>query len=352
MIPFYDGTQILSLKDLDGLTPELFLITSNRSAGKTTYFNRLLVNRFIKKQQQFCLFFRFNYELDDIANKFFNEIKSLFFNDYTMTSQSCSRGVYHKLFIQHKSDKEPRLCGFAVALNNSDQIRKYAHLFSNVQSILFDEFQSECNHYCDNELTKFKSLHTTIARGGGKQCRFLPVYMLSNTVSIINPYYTDLGIAERLTDSTRFLRGHGFVLEQGYNESASIAQRQSRFNIAFSQVDNSYLNYSSQNVYLNDSKSFIEKMDGKSNYIVTIKFGNKLFAIREYTNQGIIYCDDRVDTSFKRKLAVTTDDHDINLVLLKRNELFITTMRYYFNHGCFRFKNLECKQAILKMLSY
>lgn len=349
---YYDGTKLLSLKDIDGITPELFLCSSNRSAGKTTYFNRLLVNRFLKKQAQFCLLYRFNYELDDVANKFFSEIKNLFFNDYEMSSVSCSKGIYHKLFIKHKSEKEPKLIGFAIALNNADQLRKYSHYFSKVDSILFDEFQSESGHYCDKEMIKFQSIHTTIARGGGKQCRYVPVYLLSNSVSILNPYYAALGISDRLNDKTNFLRGKGFVLEQGFNESASKAQINSRFNIAFSQVDNSYIQYASQNVYLNDSKAFIEKPHGKSRYIVTLKYNNKEYAIREYLDSGLLYCDNDVDTTFKYKLALTTNDHDINYLMLKRNELFISNMRFFFDKGCFRFKNLDCKAVIIKALAY
>ena len=93
--------------------------------------------------------------------------------------------------------------------------------------MIFDEFQSETNHYCDNETKKFISIHTSIARGQGEQVRYVPVYMLSNPVSIINPYYVEMGISGRLKDDTKFLRGDGFVLEQGYIESASIEQKNS-----------------------------------------------------------------------------------------------------------------------------
>ena len=43
MTKFYDGTKLLSLKDINGNTPEIYISTSNRSAGKTTYFNRFFV---------------------------------------------------------------------------------------------------------------------------------------------------------------------------------------------------------------------------------------------------------------------------------------------------------------------
>ena len=55
---YYNGTKLLSMKDLNGKTPELFLCTTNRTGGKTTYFGRLVVNRFIKQRKKFALLYR------------------------------------------------------------------------------------------------------------------------------------------------------------------------------------------------------------------------------------------------------------------------------------------------------
>ena len=84
MSKFYDGTKLLSLKDINGKVPEIFMCTTNRSGGKTTYFNRLLVNRYLKKGEKFCLIYRYKDELDGVSEKFFGEIKSLFFSKYSM----------------------------------------------------------------------------------------------------------------------------------------------------------------------------------------------------------------------------------------------------------------------------
>ena len=248
------------------------------------------------------------------------------------------------MFIDDKS------CGYAISLNSADQLKKYSHLLSDVKRIVFDEFQSETNHYCADEVRKFISVHTSIARGQGEQIRYVPVYMVSNPVSIINPYYVEMGICERLNDHVKFLKGDGFVLEQGYNEGASIAQKSSGFNRAF--AGNQYIAYASEIVYLNDNKAFVEKPYGASRYLVTLKYNGSEYAIREYLEAGVVYCDDNVDRTFTGKIAVTTDDHAINFVMLKRNDVFLAQMRYYFEKGCFRFKNLRCKEAVLKALSY
>lgn len=341
---YYDGTKLLSLSDKNGEKPEIYVSTSNRSAGKTTYFNRLAVNAFLKRGEKFGLIYRFKYELSDIADKFFKDINGLFFPEHEMSSERKAGGIYHDLFIDDMH------CGYAFALNSADQIKNYSHLFSDVSRLIFDEFQSETNNYCHDEIRKFISLHMSIARGQNKQVRYVPVYMISNPVTLINPYYVEWNISSRIKADTRYLKGDGFVLEQGFNESASRANKESAFNRAFSQ--NRYMEYAAQNVYLNDNTAFVEKPDGIGKYLATIKYNNYTFGIREYAEAGIIYCDDHADMSFPFKLTVTTDDHDINYVMLKKNDLFLSSLRYYFDKGCFRFKDLKCKDAILKVLSY
>lgn len=341
---YYDGTKLLSLTDINGNRPEIYMCTTNRTGGKTTYFGRLVVNRFLDKREKFGLLYRYNYELDDCAEKFFKDIGELFFNGYTMTSKKRAKGIYHELYL----NGEP--CGYAVSINSADQVKKNSHFFSDVKRLIFDEFQSESNTYCPNEIKKFISVHTSMARGQGEQNRYLPVYMLSNPVSIINPYYVELGISSRLTDETRFLRGDGFVLEQGFVESAADAQKSSGFNKAFAR--NSYVAYSSESVYLNDNKAFVDRPQGVGRYMATLKYNGQTYGIREFAEAGVIYCDDRADETFPLKITVTTDDHELNYVMLKRNDLFLFNLRYYFERGCFRFKDLRCKEAVLKSLSY
>lgn len=349
---YYDGTKLLSLLDINGDKPEIYICTTNRTGGKTTYFGRLCLNRWIDKKEKFCLIYRFNYELDNVADKFFKDIQRLFFNNYIMYSERKANGIFHELKIHKLAEPKENAesCGYAISLNSADQIKKYSHMFSDVSRMIFDEFQSETNHYCTNEIKKLLSVHTSIARGNGEQIRYVPVYMLSNPVSIINPYYIELGITERLNTNTKFLRGDGFVLEQGFVESASNAQKQSGFNKAFAK--NMYVAYSAESVYLNDNKAFIEKPTGSSHYLCTLKYNNYLYGIREFPESGFIYCDDKPDHTFKSKISVTTEDHDINYVMLKRNEFFLNQLRYYFEKGSFRFKDLKCKEAVLKALSY
>lgn len=341
---YYNGSKLLSKKDINGRRAEIFMAAGNRTSGKTTWFHKKLIDDFISNGTKFGLLYRFNNELDDIANKFFKDIGTLFFKERKFESKSMSKGVYHNLYLDGIH------CGYALAINNADQIKKMSHLFSDIGQTYFDEFQSETNHYCPKEITKFISVHQSIARGQGEMSRYVPVYMCSNCVSLINPYYVSLGIFDRLQVNTKFLRGDGFVLEQNFNIDAATLQQESAFNRAFK--NDKYIGYGAQNIYLNDDYSFIEEPKGKSQYMATLRYRGQNFGIRKYPELGIVYCSPKADLYFPIKLSVTTEDHKVNYVMLKQHEFLIYEMRYYFDNGAFRFKNLQSKESILKAISY
>lgn len=346
---YYDGTKLLSLKDLDGETPEIFLSTSNRSAGKTTWFVKKLLTDFLTNGKKFVVLYRFNYELDQCSDKIFTCVHNLFFPDYEMKDELKQKGMYSNLFIKKKTDEEWMNCGFAVSINNADQIKKMSHLFSEATCAFFDEFQSESGKYCTREVDKFQSVHASLARGDGQQVKYFPVYMLSNNISIINPYYTALGIDGRLQENTKFLRGNGWVLEKNYNESASTRNLESAFNKAFSSSDyNKYLN----GAFLNDSSNFIEQPKGNSKYLFTLVYRNCEYGVREYVQLGYLYVGKRADSTFPVKIAVDLESHQTNYVLLNHYDKAIRHLKFMFDHASFRFENIQCRNALMALLHY
>ena len=341
---YYDGGKLLSLLDKNGNKPEIYICTSNRSAGKTTFFSKFLINKFKKEGKKFAIFYRYNYELSNAPEAFFKDINNLFFLSDTLEGESRANGKFVELYLNNVA------CGYAIAINNAEALKKYSHFFSDIEHIMFDEFMSESGKYCSNEIEKFISLHTSIARGQNKQVRRVPVYMIGNPITLLNPYYAALGISSQLKSDTKFLKGDGFVLEQGFNAAASEAQATSLFNTAFQK--NNYVAYAAQGKYLNDNSSFIANLSGKNNYILTIKYKNDFYALKEYPELGVVYCTDKIDKTFPRKIALTTDDHDINYIMIEKFSPTLAILKHYFERGVFRFKNLKCKKVVLELLSY
>ena len=340
---YYDGTKLLNMLDLDGMKPAIYVCTGNRTAGKTTYFNRYLVNRFLKHGEKFALLYRYDNRLRSCADKFFKDIKGLFFEEHEMRSEKRENGKFYELYL----DNVP--CGYVISLNAAESVKENSHYFSDISRVLLDEYQSLNNRYVPDEVKNFRSIQTSIARGQGKQVRYVQFILIGNAISLLNPYLIAFGLHNRIRRDTKYIRSHGLVMEITLNEAAAKAQLENRFNAAFE--DTSYIDFEAQNVYLDDNAAFIEKPSGKSRYLGTLTFKGKDYALREFLEDGIVYCDDKPDRSYPFKIAVTLPDHNINWVMLKKNDIFLTSLRWYFDHGCFRFKNLQCKDAIFHALA-
>ena len=152
---YYDGTKLLSMQDINGNKPEIFMCTANNTAGKTTYFSRLLVNRFLDSGDKFMIVYRFSYELDECADKFYKDIGSLFFPGTTMTAKRKASGSFSELFINDKP------CGYAVSLNNVDNIV----IQSNTKLYFLRKEITKLKYYIsDEEMIYDKGIYYTIIK--------------------------------------------------------------------------------------------------------------------------------------------------------------------------------------------
>lgn len=327
MSKYYNGDKIRTILDRNGELPEIVIVEGNRSAGKTVNFNNYVFQQFLKHGKKFGLLYRYKYEISEISNKFFKDIKAIYNYSGEFTEKSKSYGSYHELYYNGKS------CGYAFAINSAEQIKKQSHEFSDIDYILFDEFQSEYNSYASNEINKFISIHTSIARGQGKQHRFVRVFMLSNPNDINNPYYNAWGISKKmLLNGSKFIRGNGYVLERNFNEAAVAAMKQSGFlNAFYNSVY--YKTLTKNNSYLQNNDDLIlpDYNLSKFRYYFTIKHNQKLFGVWE--NGELIIITENVNYEFPRRYVLTRDNITTDSRFILINPKLVTILRNYFDNA-------------------
>lgn len=86
---YYDISRLLSKKDLNGKTPELFIVTGNRTAGKTFSAKRTIFEDFLNdNKRKFMLQYRYNYELSDCENSFLVTLRS-----FTLLILKCTQSL-------------------------------------------------------------------------------------------------------------------------------------------------------------------------------------------------------------------------------------------------------------------
>lgn len=68
-----------------------------------------------------------------------------------MFTEKRAGGIIYELMVYQGEQTEKKSCGYAVAINKADQIKKESHFLADVTCIIFDEFQSETNNYAPDE---------------------------------------------------------------------------------------------------------------------------------------------------------------------------------------------------------
>lgn len=340
---YYNNNKLLTLKDINGKKPEIFICDGNRTAGKSYSFKSTLLRNWFKKGEQFALIVRNKTDCKGYYASFWKDIGTDKYPDKECSEKLVADGTFYQILI------DGLVAGFVLPLFLARKLKRFSSMFIDVTAMFFDEYQDEDSKYLPDEITKLISLHTSIARGHGQQTRYVALYMCSNTISILNPYYVAFGIHKRLRENTKFLRGDGWVFEKTLNENAKKAFQTSSFNRAFSNATN-YFYYASENVYLNDNLSLIEKPDGDFSYIATIKYNGEMFNIRQYSNY--VYISEGCDITFPLKIAYKPlDINGDGFWLCNKNAPITRRINQYFESGLLRFDSLKSKNMIFDILT-
>ena len=146
---------------------------------------------------------------------------------------------------------------------------------------------------------------------------------------------------------TKFMRGDGWVLEQGFNASASKALGENSVIRALS--GKRELNYLLSKEYLIDVDKFITNPSGKSRYLCTIIYDEIKIGVREFEN-GEIHCNNKVDPSSLYTFAFTDASHSNDTVILRKGSFMWKTIRDGYDGAYLTFSSHEIKNVIFELI--
>lgn len=338
---FYTANKILRLRDLNGLDPELFFICGNRTAGKTFFFKRWFVRRWMKYKERFVVFVRF---IDDIAGSaegFWADIGPICWPGVTMTQKPLLHGKAAELLINGER------CGYVIALNDPERIKRNSAQFADAERGFLDEFMSETGKYVPNEIVKFNSIRISIARGGAKgtHARYFPVYLCSNNVTIFNPYFDYFDVGRRLQNRTKFLRGDGWVLEQTFNADAAAAIRKN-----FKSMSEKELAYATENKYLLDDNRFVDDIPGNKYCFMGIRNDSRIFGCWQGYD-GRILISRKFDPSCQFVIATRDADHTTGTILMGLTSTYVKMVRKAYDYGQVFFDSGSARSNFISALS-
>lgn len=343
---FYSLEEIHAKKDLDGNTPTLYRISSNRSGGKTT--NVLLWSWFCydEMREQFMIFVRNKYELDAI-NKRLGEVMRIMGKTENLYL-SWTSSVFCSL-VYGDDPESQKIIGYATSLKNPDALKNYSNEFVNVQRAIFDEFQLESGAYLKDEIKLLLSCLASITRGNGIQSREIVLYCLGNEVSEMNPLDIKLQVHKRRRPETRFLRGHGWIAEFGYIDNAAKQMQNNRLLNALDPDGNIYMNYAMGKERLINSTTFVDGSGVNGKYLATIIINGNRYGVLE--RNKIWYVTHKINPNFNRIISFTAADHNEGTRSAKTLPRFYKEMKWKYDTAQLRFDDIETKSDVLEILS-
>lgn len=339
---FYNNEKLMNSKDKNGETPALYIVCSEtRGPGKTFSFASLLLQGFIERKEKFILFTRYKKDLGSVAAGILSEVIRQKYPEYSIEEVIKMKGSYSDIFIRKEDETE--ICGYVIPLSACDDIKKVSSIFADCKVCFFDEFQPiQATTYLKDEVDLFINIHDSLARGGGKSTRHLPVIMASNALDIYNPYFVRMGLTSKIQPDTKFYKGEGVVFEKCDVKGLKEEHKESAFHRAFKKE------HDASGWYVSDSTIGKPKGRGVMKYFVTLVYESLYLGLYIYPSSGEYYIDMKGDPNFGTILNLSLDGK-VNTLFIDKTPFF-KEIRDRIKRGMVFFSNTMVKRIIFETI--
>lgn len=341
MSKYINMEEVFEMTDKDGNIPEVVVVTSLRTDGKTTGF----FMEMIKRKAVFAILYRSFGECKDNHLLFDNAFEILGMERPEMTSK-CIADTFYIVY----ADGEP-FC-YSMPISKAEQIKNKSSMLSNIQYVVIDEYQSITGRYTKNEVSNVLAIHISIARGINQHTRIVPLFLLGNFITVMNPWTLHYHLEDMkkadADNPLRVIRRNKFIAVNHYNADARQAMQDN--GTISATADRKELNAIQGNYMVNANQFIMKKVNQKKfKYICNLQIGTAIYAVRHYTS--FIHCSRKPDLSIRTLYTTEADLHNENSYLFTRMSFPCKIMTEYYNNGCLFFDSLSTKNDILEALS-
>ena len=286
---YYNGVRLLNAQ-----CPINFSI-GNRSAGKSYYWKRYCIKRFLNNGEQFIYLRRHVNDVDMAMGSFFEDIG----HEFPVYSFVREKFCCYLIKLNETGEEiDRKLCGFCFALSILHKLKSMP--FENVCTIFYDEFIPENMRYLKPleptyEPSLLLSLYLTVARGYKRVIRDeVRIICVANMVTMFNPYFSFFEID--LTKQDHVIKNNVYA-EKIMQEGVSKEIRESKIGAILERT--TYGAYALDNIAYNDNNSHVLPRPR------TARQWYALYAFDWYTSyfddNGNVYFDKTYDPSLTRK---------------------------------------------------
>ena len=337
-----------------------YVIVGNRSAGKSYGCKKKGIENFIKKKEQFIYVRRYEKDLKDSIPTFFDDlIKNNEFPDFEFKVDG------FKLYCRLKVDEEKKvawtkddICGYGVILSTADNKKSIS--YPSVTMIMYDEFmldsESSMQRYLKNEPRTLMNLYETVARPGTEHPRCV-LFMLSNSISINNPYFLIWDLKMPGSDSSdkngKYIWHHptrSIIVENVKKSEMVEAKKQHEFYSITKGTG--YDDFSIENAFINDDDTFVEERSSTAKPYFNFVYKRQKFGVWVSMTEGLMWVSDKYDPNYPITYSLTMKDHRPNTLFLrnKRQAVHFEMFIKAYKDGVVRFESTLIKSICYEVI--
>lgn len=306
-----------------------------RGVGKTYGAKRLAIKNAINKGEQFIYLRRYKSELKNAPN-FFNDIAHEF-PDWDLKVRGRTAIMRPKTA---KKDDEWTLIGYFVPLSVSQANKSTA--YPDVTTIIFDEFIIDKGNllYLSNEVRVFLDFYNTVDRYQDKT----RVLMLSNSASIMNPYFIDWNI---IPDREIIKYGDGFVVVHTVDSSMYGAQvSKTRFGKFVTVHSKEYAQYAIENEFQDSTDDFVCKKTGVATHMFNLRTDDGKYSV--WFDSGQWFVQKKIPKTPVTNLTLSKNMREGEIQATYSDKL-MQTLRAAYRQGRMYFDDASTRNGIRKI---
>lgn len=308
------------------------MVVGVRGHGKTYCYTKKCIDVGLEQKKiSFVVLVRYKEDINAIKDDWWSIVEHLY-PDYIFYTQ--------RNIIYARNSLESFPIGEFIALKQYMRAKRKPR--PNVRIIFFDEFLNEENDYLPNEINAFTNICDSVIRNRDN----VRCYLVSNTISVINPYFNYFGVYQL---GKRFTRGqHDSILE--FTDSAEFIEYRKTTKFGQSIQGTEYGDYAMLGKMLLDDMTNVSKLpDGECHHQFNLILEGIPMEVCMMSN--ILYIRKNRD---KTAVAYTpyVDDAVLGAIFCTKSLTHFDFIVNKFTNDEIMYESLEIKNAIINFVRF
>ena len=324
---WYSSQQLLSHQRLYNI------ICGVRGHGKTYDTSKLAIDTALKtKKISFIVLCRYKEDIKEIKDSWWTVVENLY-PDWKF----CAIGKT----IYAYNDLQRFAIGEYVAISEYKRAKRVPRPY--VKYIIFDEFLNEDNDYLDREVDKFLSICDSIIRNRND----VKVLLISNTITVINPYFAFFNFTNF---GKRFTKGlHNSIMENTDSEKFQEYRKTTEFGKSI--VGTGYGDYAiSGQFMLDDMTNVIKNPKGTYTYLYNIMLHGQNISV--YVVNNLLFLAKCKDYTRRMYTPYVDDAKCYGALYCDKNFKVFREIQRHFIKNEIMYEELKIKNATIELVKF